>query len=427
MTIAVVCGTNWGDEGKGRMIDYLARDADVVVRFQGGANAGHTVVNECGTFKMHLVPSGIFNPAVVNVLGPGVVVDLQVLAEELNDLSAAGFATDSVRVSDRATICFPFHRLEDEWEEERLGQHAFGSTRRGIAPAYGDRFLKKGIQVGELLHPDRLKERLRPLVEWKNLVAAGVHGRRDAIQYSEVLDHVFTYSEQIKDLICDTTVLLEEAAQRGQNILFEAQMGALRDVVYGIYPYTSSSCCLASFAPIGGGLVGHFPDRVIGVMKAFSTCVGAGSFATEMADEQAGHLREMAYEYGATTGRPRRIGHFDALASRYGAQIQGATEIALTKLDSLSGLDPLFLCTHYECNGRRVDRFPLNPVLDKAQPMYKEMQGWQEDISSCRHFGDLPSAARAYVLEIERLIGCRIRYVSVGPERHSLIDRAASD
>jgi adenylosuccinate synthase len=430
MTIEVIAGVNWGDEGKGRMVDYFAQQADVVVRYQGGNNAGHTVVNERGTFKLHLIPSGIFNPSATNILGPGMVIDLEGLVCELADLRAKGVEPLNIRISDRATICFPFNREEDAWEEERLaggGQRPFGSTRRGIAPAYGDRAVKKAIQVGELLRPDWLRERLAALVEWKSLIARGVYGRERSVSFEATWDWVNTYAEPIKPLICDTSVLLEEAARANKRILFEAQLGAMRDLSFGIYPYTTSSSTLAAFAPVGSGLFGWTPDRVIGVMKAFATCVGEGPFVTEeMRAEVAGALREVAQEYGASTGRPRRIGHFDAVASRYGAWLQGTTEIALTKLDSLTGMNPLLLCTHYEYEGQLLDRFPLNAVLERCRPVYKEMAGWHEDISGARRFEDLPSAARTYVEEIERLIERRIRYISVGAEREALIDRGAA-
>lgn len=423
MSIEIVVGANWGDEGKGRMVDYLAQSADFVVRFQGGNNAGHTVVNEFGTFKLHLLPSGVFNPKATNVLGPGMVIDIEGLANELADLQAQGIHP-AIRVSDRATICFPFHRLQDAWEEERLGAQAYGSTRRGIAPAYGDRTMKKGIQIGELLYPDRLRERLLHLLEWKEL-QSGIYGKNGAISFDETIAWAETYGDKIRDLICDTTILLEDAARAGKNILFEAQLGTLRDLNFGIYPFTTSSCALASYAPVGGGLFGYGLDRVMAVVKAFSTCVGEGPFVTRMDEAEANELREIAAEYGAATGRPRTIGHFDALATRYGVKVQGATEVALTKLDSLSGLNTLKICTHYEFRGQKVENFPINAVLDEATPVYEEVPGWSEDITGVREFDKLPAAAQKYVLEIERLIKCRIRYVSVGPERASLIDRGA--
>ena len=422
MSIQIVVGANWGDEGKGRMVDYFAQQADFVVRYQGGNNAGHTVVNEFGLFKLHLLPSGVFNPKVVNILGPGMVIDIEGLADEIDDLKSRGIEPQ-VRVSDRATICFPFHRLEDTWEEERLGNEAYGSTRRGIAPAYGDRTMKKAIQVGELLHPGRFRDRLKKLADWKAERCRSFYGKDDGIRYEDALAWAEKHAARMKHLITDTSALLEEGAAAGKQILFEAQLGTLRDLNFGIYPYTTSSCALAAYAPVGGGLFGHGIDRVVAVVKAFSTCVGEGPFLTRMTDAEADELREIAEEYGAATGRPRTIGHFDAVATRYGCWAQGATEVALTKLDSLSGMKSLKICTHYEYKGQRIDRFPINAVLEDSQPVYEVVPGWDEDISGVREFGALPETARNYVLRIEELIGFKLRYVSVGPERDALIER----
>ncbi|MEO8664995.1 MAG: adenylosuccinate synthase [Ignavibacteria bacterium] len=419
--ISVLVGLQWGDEGKGRMVDYLAQNVDIVARYQGGNNAGHTVVNDFGTFKLHLIPSGIFNPKVINILGPGMVIDVEALAEEISGLKNSGIDTSNIRVSDRATITFPFHRLEDNLEEERLGSSAFGSTRRGIAYAYGERYQKKSIQLGELFYPEDLKRRITDLVNWKNLLLKNVYGSNDILSAEEILEWINNFGSKVKHYICDTTKVLEEAASAGKKILFEAQLGSLRDIYYGIYPYTTSSCTLASYAPAGGGLFNKRIDKVIGVMKAFSTCVGSGPFTTEMPEEEAGLLREVAYEYGAATGRPRRIGHFDAVATRYGAKVQGVDEIAVTKLDSLSGQKKLLICTEYEINGKTTKDFPLTPALEMAKPKYIEMEGWQENISDCRKFSELPATAKSYVNKIEELIGYNIKYVSVGPERESLI------
>ncbi len=422
MSIEVVVGANWGDEGKGRMVDYLARDAAFVVRYQGGNNAGHTVVNEFGEFKLHLLPSGVFYPGVTNILGPGMVIDLEGLATELDDLASKGIHP-TILVSDRATICFPFHRLEDGLEEDRLGKDAYGSTRRGIAPAYGDRTMKKALQIGELLYPERFAERLRQIGLWKQQRLESFYGRKDVFSVDEMIAWAERYGGCIRDRIADVSAVLEEGAASGRNILFEAQLGTLRDLNFGIYPYTTSSCTLASYAPIGGGLFGHGLDRVIAVVKAFSTCVGEGPFVTRMEQAEADALRVSAKEYGAATGRPRTIGHFDAVATRYGAWAQGASEVALTKLDSLSGRKTLKICTHYAWGGRRYDRFPLNAVLDEAEPVYIEMPGWEEDISGVREFDKLPASAQAYVLAVEEHINCPIRFVSVGPEREALIVR----
>ena len=421
MSLMVVCGTNWGDEGKGRMVDYLAQNADIVIRYQGGNNAGHTIVNEKGKYKLHLVPSGICYPSVKNILGPGMVIDLESLATEIQLLSDAGISTKNIYVSDRATICFPFHRNEDIWEEERLGNKAYGSTRRGIAPAYGDRYMKKAIQLGELLNWNRFKDRLFHILEWKNLIYSGLNRRGEIIKYEEVLEWAETFGNTIRNRICNTTDLIEDSIRDGAKVLFESQLGALRDIYYGIYPFTTSSSTLAAFAPIGAGVFSRTPDQVVGVMKAFSTCVGEGPFPTEFTGPAADRLRETAEEYGATTGRPRRIGYFDAFASRYGATLQGATEIALTKLDSLSGQKELLICTHYEMDTKSIQHFPIS--FDNVQPAYMSVPGWTEDIRESRDFSELPLNAQNYVLWIEELIKRPIRYVSVGPERSQIIDR----
>lgn len=421
--ICVLVGLQWGDEGKGRMVDYLAQEVDIVARYQGGNNAGHTVVNQFGTFKLHLIPSGIFNPGVLNILGPGMVVDLEALSDELSELEKSRILTNNIRISDRATITFPFHRTEDNLEEERLGGAAFGSTRRGIAYAYGERYQKKSIQIGEILYPEHLKKRVDELVKWKNLILKNVYGSNELLDSDQILNWINKFGSPLEQLIADTTKILNEAARKNKKILFEAQLGSLRDIYFGIYPYTTSSCTLASYAPVGGGLFSRRIDNVIGVMKAFSTCVGSGPFVTEMPESEAEQLREVAYEYGASTGRPRRIGHFDAVATRYGAAIQGVDEIAMTKIDSLSGLKQLKICTEYKINGKSSGDFPLTPAFETATPNYITMDGWDEDITSCRVFEELPLNAQKYVNKIEELIGYKIKYVSVGPERDSLITK----
>jgi adenylosuccinate synthase len=421
--ISAVVGIQWGDEGKGRMIDYLAQDSDFVVRYQGGNNAGHTVVNKFGSFKLHLVPSGIFSPDVTNVLGPGMVIDIQALCEEIEGLVSSGINTSNIRLSDRATICFPFNRQEDGYEEERLGKKAYGSTKKGIAPAYRERYAKKSIQIGELLYPEQLKKRLEEILDWKNLIFQNVYKINEKINIKEVFEWTENFGNKIKPYICDTSELLISAANNNKKILFEAQLGALRDVFYGIYPFTTSSSVLSSYAYIGSGLFNKKINHVIGVMKAFSTCVGAGPFVTEMKGEVSDKLREIAYEYGAATGRPRRIGHFDAVASKYGAAIQDVDCISLTKLDSLSQQKSLFICTDYKYKDKLISRFPINPVLNESKPVYTELEGWNTDISDCRDFYNLPKQARAYVLKIEELVGYPIKYISVGPERDSIIIR----
>ena len=424
MPVRVVVGANWGDEGKGRMVDYFARDADFVVRYQGGSNAGHTIVNDYGTFKLRLVPSGIFYSDVTNVIGPGTVVNIEVLANEINHLSSRGItiSPQNLRISDRATLCFPFHMLQDRYEEERLGGDLFGSTLQGIAPAYGDRFMKYGIQVGALLDPRFLSDQLHRSLEMKNLVLVNAY-HKPAVGVDEVLEWISKFSTMLIPHICDTLALLSDAAKEGKSMLLEAQLGALRDVYYGIYPYTTSSSPLAGFAYVGAGLFSNVTPKVTAVVKAFSTCVGGGPFVTELKPEDAEPFRKRTGEYGAATGRPRRIGHFDAVATRYGVRIQNASEVALTKLDNLSGEGNLRICTQYSIAGRLVQDFPLVQELRTATPVYTELPGWQGDISSVRRYSDLPEAARHYVEVIEELIKVPVKYVSVGPERDALISR----
>lgn len=420
--IKTIVGAQWGDEGKGRMIDYFAQKADLVIRYQGGNNAGHTVVNEFGTFKLHLIPSGIFNPKVINILGPGMIIDIEALCDEIKSLDESGIDTSNIKISDRATVCFPYHRLEDELEEERLGKKAYGSTKRGISPAYGDRYMKKSIQIGELLYPEKLKERIQSIVDWKNLEIENVY-KHQKINADETYEWAIKFGNKLKEFICDTNRIVNQSYKEGKQILFEAQLGALRDIYFGIYPFTSSSSVLSSFADIGGGLFEKHTSEVVAVMKCFTTCVGAGPCVTEIHGNVAKNLREIAYEYGAATGRPRRIGHFDAVASRYGAYIQSADCIALTKLDSLSMQDELQICIGYEVDGKVTEDFLMNTLLDVAKPIYIKMKGWKADITKCRKFEDLPKEARDYVLKIEELIGFPIKYVSVGPERESLMVR----
>ncbi|MBP5210052.1 MAG: adenylosuccinate synthase [Clostridia bacterium] len=422
--LTAIVGINWGDEGKGRMVDLLSENYSVVCRYQGGNNAGHTVVNERGRFVLNLLPSGILRPDTVNVMGPGMVIDFEHLTGEVGRLRAAGVSVtpDNLRISDRAVICMPYHKLLDELEEDRLGDARFGSTRRGIGPVYGDKYLKKTLRVGDLYNLRDVERRLPDLIGWKNLTIHGGYGHAPYTP-EEALAWLRAYALPFVPFICDTTRYLTEAAKAGKNILFEAQLGALRDVDYGIIPYTSSSCCLSSYAPIGAGIPGQKLDRTIGIMKAYSTCVGEGPLTAEMHGPEADRLREAGVEYGAATGRPRRVGGFDVPASRYGILVQGADEIALTKLDVLSYLDRIPVCVRYRIRGEETDRFPMGVDLSEAEPVCEYLPGWQCDISACRSFDELPAAARDYVAYIERATGCRIRYISVGADRDAYILR----
>ena len=424
MANCAIVGINWGDEGKGRMVDYLTNHFDVVVRYQGGGNAGHTVVNDRGTFALHLLPSGIFREGVVNILGNGVALDCENLLAEMNTLRAAGVSItpENLKISDRASLLLPWHRELDGLEEARLADKKYGSTKQGIAPFYSDKYQKKTVMAGELLHPQHLKEHLADLLEWKNLTLQKVYGAK-GYTLDELLAWVDKYCEAVKPYITNTTAFLRDAQKAGKSILFEAQLGALRDLDYGIYPYTTSSNSVAAYAPVGSGLPTAKLDDVVGVVKAYSSCVGEGPFVCEWFGEDAQKLRDAGAEYGAKTGRPRRVGPIDIVATRYGVQCQGATDIALTKLDVLSYMDEIPICAHYALNGQQTDAFPFPAILPDAKPVMTTMPGWKCDISGVRKWEDLPEAARNYVEYVEREIGCHITYVSVGPERDSIIIR----
>ena len=424
MSNCAIVGINWGDEGKGRMVDLLTEDFDVVVRYQGGGNAGHTVVNERGKFALHLLPSGIFREGVVNILGNGVAVDCESLWTEMRDVAAKGVALtpENLKISDRASLLLPWHRALDGLEEARLKDKKYGSTKQGIAPFYSDKYQKKTVMAGELLYPEKLWEHLEGILEWKNLTLEQVYGAKPCTM-EELRAWFADFGEKIKPFVCDTGAFLRQAQAEGKKILFEAQLGSLRDLDYGIYPYTTSSNAIAAYAPVGSGLPSVRIDEIVGVVKAYSSCVGEGPFTCEWFGEKAEKLREAGGEYGAKTGRPRRVGPIDLVATRYGVQCQGATNIALTKLDVLSYLDEIPICARYELNGRETDDFPFPAILPDARPVETSMPGWKCDISGVRKWEDLPQAARDYVEYIEKAIGCRIGYVSVGPEREAIILR----
>jgi len=423
MSNCAIVGINWGDEGKGRMVDLLAEEYDVVVRFQGGGNAGHTVINEYGKFALHLLPSGVFHPGKMNILGNGVALDLENLAKEIEEVQKKGvpLSPDNLRVSDRASLLLPWHRDLDALEEARLKDKKFGSTKQGIAPFYSDKYQKKTILAGELFYPEHLREHAKELLEWKNLTLTRVYGAPE-VTLEELMDWLNRYGEILKPYICDSGEILQKAQKEGKSILFEAQLGALRDLDYGIHPYTTSSNALAAYAPVGSGLPSAHLDRVVGVVKAYSSCVGEGPFTSEFFGEQAERLREAGGEYGAKTGRPRRVGALDLVATRYGVRCQGATELALTKLDVLNYMEKIPVCTHYIVNGKQTDAFPFPALLPKAQPVMEELPGWKCDISGVRRFEDLPKEAKDYVRFVEEAVGCRIRYVSVGAERDAYIE-----
>ncbi len=419
-----ICGINWGDEGKGRMVDLLSRDFDVVCRYQGGNNAGHTVINEKGKFILNLLPSGILREDVVNVMGPGMVIDLKHLCNEIAKLREGGIAVspENLKISDKAIITMPYNVLQDIMEEDRLTKATgkpYGSTRRGIAPVYADKYMKKAFRMGELLNCELLYRRLPDIIDWKNMTIKA-YGF-EPVTVEEMKEYFETYGKPLAKYVTDTGSYLDKANAEGKNIMFEAQLGALRDIDYGIVPYTSSSSTIAAYAPIGAGVPNLKLTNSIGIMKAYSSCVGAGPFTCEYFDADAEKLRELGGEYGAATGRPRRVGPFDVVASRYGIRCQGADEIALTKLDVLDGYETIEICTHYELNGKIVDEFPFTDVLDYCKPVFEKVKGWNCDITGCRRKEDLPVEALDYIYLLEKLCGCKIRYVSVGAEREACI------
>ena len=424
MANCAIVGINWGDEGKGRMVDLLTEDYDVVVRFQGGGNAGHTVINEKGKFALHLLPSGIFRDGVVNILGNGVALDPENLWNEMQEVMNQGvpLTPDNLKISDRASLLLPWHRDLDNLEERRLADKKYGSTKQGIAPFYSDKYQKKTVLAGELFYPEELKSHLADLMEWKNLTLTEVYGAEGYTM--EMLEEwINNFCEKIKPYICDTGAFLKQAQDEGKNILFEAQLGSLRDLDYGIYPYTTSSNTTAAYAPIGSGLPSAKITDTVGVVKAYSTCVGEGPFVCEMFGDEAEELRKNGFEYGAKTGRPRRVGPIDIVATRYGVEVQAATVIALTKLDVLSYMDKIPVCTHYMLDGKQIDRFPFPTALSHAKPVIEYFDGWKCDVSGIRRWEDLPKAAQDYINYIEEQIGCSIKYISVGAERDSIIIR----
>ena len=428
--LTAITGINWGDEGKGRMVDLLSQDYDIVARYQGGDNAGHTVKNERGKFVLNLIPSGILRPSIVCVMGGGMVIDPQHLEKEIATLRELGIAIgpENLKISDRATITMPFHVEEDGLEEARLAKTGaqFGSTKRGIAYTYGDKFMKKTLRMGDLLHMDGgVKKRLETIVESKNLTMVNIYDQKP-VSAEEMWAWCRRYAELFGPYICNVGAYLAAADDAGKKIMFEAQLGALRDIDYGIYPYTSSSNTIGAYAPIGAGIPGRKLDLSIGIMKAYSSCVGEGPFTAELAmtEEEKNFLREAGHEFGAATGRPRRVGPFDVVASRYGVQCQGCDELALTLLDVLDYMESIPVVAHYRlADGSLCDDFPMGKTLDDAQPVLETLPGWHCDITAVRRFEDLPKAAQDYVLYLEKAVGCKIKYISVGPEREACIVR----
>ena len=419
--LTAVVGINWGDEGKGRMVDLLSADYDIVCRYQGGNNAGHTVINDHGKIVLNLLPSGISREGTVNVMGNGMVIDLEHLVHEIQSLRDKGIhiGPDNLKISDKAVICLPWHKMQDIMEEDRLKDKKFGSTRRGIGPVYADKYMKKAIRMGDLFAPDKLPEKVADLTEWKNLTVRG-YGH-EPVKAEDILAWLHEFGDPIKPYITDVSDYLYDVATAGENIMFEAQLGALRDIEFGIYPYTSSSCTLAGYATIGAGIPGLKLDKTIGIMKAYSSCVGEGPFTVEMFGDEAEALRRAGGEYGAATGRPRRVGAFDIPASRYGVRMHGADCIALTKMDVLSYMDKIPVCVAYDINGEITEKFPVGERLNAAKPVFEYMEGFG-DISGCRKPEDLPKAAMDYIRYLEAAVGCKIKYVSVGAGRDEYVE-----
>ena len=426
--LTAVTGINWGDEGKGRVIDLLAEKADIVVRYQGGNNAGHTVVTNTGKFILNLLPSGIIHPDVVCVLGDGMVVDLEHLASEIQSIRDKGVAVSpaNLKLSARATISMPWHRVQDELEEARLAKTGseFGSTKRGIAYAYSDKYRKKTLRLGDLLHLDEenIKARLKTMLEAKNLELAGCYHQNE-MSYNALLSWCQKQADLFAPYICDTGSYLSDALRRGKKVVLEAQLGAMRDIDYGIFPYTSSSSTISAYGPIGAGIPGEQLDHVVGVLKAYSTCVGAGPFVAEKAENESwkNTLREAGGEYGAATGRPRRVGPFDVVASRYGAKCQNVDKIALTKLDVLSNFEVIPVITAYKKNGVETDVFDPFEDLDSYEPVVEYLPGWEHDISNCKSWEQLPENAKAYVNYIEKQMKYQIEFISTGAKRNQYL------
>lgn len=421
MSVIAIIGGQWGDEGKGKIVDLLAEKAHLVARFSGGTNAGHTVINPYGEFRMRLVPSGIFHPEVTCIIGNGVVIDPAVLLEEVEALQKRGVKTSKLSVSERAHLIMPYHLILDELEEKSRGAKALGTTRKGVGPAYVDKVARQGIRAADLLDKETLFQRLRPVLENKNALLTKVYGV-PPFSLEEIYQQYSQYGDRLAPFIQETEPLLEQALGRGEMILLEGAQGTLLDMDFGTYPYVTSSSCIAGGACIGLGLSPIKIDRIIGVFKSYTTRVGGGPMPTELKDETGELIRQRAKEFGTTTGRPRRCGWFDAVAGRFSARVNSYTGIALTRLDILDVLPSLKICVAYEANGKRLDTFPTSSaILEKCQPQYEELPGWQIPTTGLRRFEELPPAAQQYVRRLEQLLDCPVDLISVGAKREQTI------
>ncbi len=423
--VRAIVGANWGDEGKGKITDMLAKESDIIIRFQGGSNAGHTIINNYGKFALHLLPSGVFYNHTTSIIGNGVALNIPYLLKEIKELESKGVPTPKILVSDRAQILMPYHILLDTYEEARLAGKSFGSTKSGIAPFYSDKYAKIGFQVSELFDEDYLKEKVERVCEIKNVLLEHLY-QKETLVPEEVFQTLIEYREMVKPYVCDVSAYLHEAIKEGKNILLEGQLGSLKDPDHGIYPMVTSSSTLAAYGAIGAGIPPYEIKNITTVVKAYSSAVGAGAFVSEIFNEEADELRKRGGdggEFGATTGRPRRMGWFDAVATRYGCRVQGATEVALTVLDVLGYLKEIPMCVGYEIDGKVTKDFPTTVQLEKAKPVWKVMPGWNCEIRGIKSYEELPKECKDYIDEIEKEIGVPITLVSNGPERDAIIKR----
>ncbi len=423
--VKAVVGANWGDEGKGKVTDMLADQADVVIRFQGGANAGHTIVNEYGKFALHTLPSGVFHQSITNIIGNGVALNIPVLMNELKSITDQGVPAPNLLISDRCQIVMPYHILFDQYEEERLGGKAFGSTKSGIAPFYSDKYAKIGFQVNELFDEDLLQEKVERVLVQKNILIEHLY-KKPAIDPKALLNTLHSYRDMVKPYVADTSLFIQNAIDAGKTVLLEGQLGTMKDPDHGIYPMVTSSSTLAAYGAIGAGIAPYDIKQIIVVNKAYSSAVGAGAFVSEIFGDEADELRRRGGdggEYGATTGRPRRMGWYDCVASKYGCRLQGATDVAFTVLDVLGYLDEIPVCVGYEIDGQVTTDFPVTHLLEKAKPVYKTLPGWKQDIRGIKTYEELPENCRKYIEFIEKEIGYPITMVSNGPAREDIIYR----
>ena len=424
--VKAIVGANWGDEGKGKITDMLAQDSDIIIRFQGGANAGHTIINNYGKFALHTLPSGVFYDHTTSIIGNGVALNIPVLFNELQEIIKQGVPEPKILVSDRAQIVMPYHILFDEYEEERLGGKSFGSTKSGIAPFYSDKYAKIGFQVSELFMEEaELKEKINRVLAQKNVILKHLYHKPE-MNAEEVYQTLMEYKQMVEPYVCDVSLYLEKALKEGKNILLEGQLGTLKDPDHGIYPMVTSSSTLAAYGAIGAGLPPYAIEKVVTVCKAYSSAVGAGAFVSEIFGDEAQEMRVLGGdggEFGATTGRPRRMGWFDCVASRYGCRLQGTTDVAFTVVDVLGYLDEIPVCVGYEIDGEVTTDFPVTTKLEKAKPVLEVLPGWKCDIRGIKKYEDLPENCRKYIEFIEEKIGYPITMVSNGPGREDIIYR----